>query len=153
MSVIYGIASWLSTITWGRLVGESVRYVALLRGQWVALLGWRSAAFKSRPRDEWIGWTQQQPWQRLKFVANNSRFLVFPRIRIKKLASKTLALNLKRLYKDWEEHYGHPVVLAETFVDPSLFTGTCYKAAGWIELGSTRGFGRNAGRYYAHGSS
>jgi hypothetical protein len=136
-----------------RLVGESVRYVALLQGQWAALQGWSSAAFKSRPRDEWIGWTEQQRLRRLKFVVNNSRFLLLPGIRIKNLASKALALNLKRLAKDWEEHYAHPVVLAETFVDHHLFKGTCYKAAGWIELGTTRGYGRSAGRYYAHGSS
>jgi hypothetical protein len=29
--------------------------------------------------------------------------------------------------------------------------GTCYRAAGWIELGQTRGFGRNGGKYYLHG--
>lgn len=31
-----------------RLVGESIRYVALLNGQWVALLGWTSAACQPR---------------------------------------------------------------------------------------------------------
>ena len=51
------------------LVGESIRYVALLNGEWVALLGWSSAAFKSRYRDEWIGWSEEQRWQRLKVTA------------------------------------------------------------------------------------
>ncbi|NLL20317.1 MAG: DUF4338 domain-containing protein [Firmicutes bacterium] len=135
-----------------RLVGETLRYVALLEGQWAALLGWSSAAFKSRFRDEWIGWTEQQRWQRLKYLANNSRFLILPGIHVQNMASKALALNLKRLAKDWQTRYNHPVVLAETFVDPDFFPGTCYKAAGWSKLGSTRGYGRSAGRYYKHGS-
>jgi hypothetical protein len=135
------------------LVGESIRYVALLNGEWVALLGWSSAAFKSRYRDEWIGWSEEQRWQRLKYITNNSRFLILPGVRIKNLASKILSCNVKRLSKDWQLSYGHPVVLAETFVDHNRFRGTCYKAAGWRAMGKTRGFGRNAGRYYAHGLS
>ena len=44
--------------------------------------------------------------------------------------------------------------LAETFVDPARFAGTCYRAANWIEVGSTLGYGRARGGkigYYAHG--
>jgi len=99
------------------LVGESTRYVALLEEQWIALLGWSSAAFKSAPRDQWIGWSEEQRPQRLKFLANNSRYLILPGILVKNLASKTLALNLKHLSADWLADYGHPVLLAETFVD------------------------------------
>jgi len=55
-----------------KLVGESIRYVALLDGNWMALLGWCSAAFKSSPRDRWIGWSEKQRLQRLRFIANNS---------------------------------------------------------------------------------
>lgn len=134
-----------------KLVGESIRYVALLDGKWVALLGWCSAAFKSSPRDQWIGWSEKQRLQRLRFIANNSRFLILPGVRIKNLASRTLALNLKRLSSDWLKAYNHPIYLAETFVDHTRFAGTCYRAAGFIALGQTRGFGRNAGRYFVHG--
>ncbi|MBF7083019.1 DUF4338 domain-containing protein [Desulfallas sp. Bu1-1] len=134
-----------------QLVGESIRYVALLDGKWVALLGWCSAAFKSGPRDRWIGWSDKQRLQRLRFIANNSRFLILPGIRIKNLASRILALNLKRLSSDWLKAYDHPIYLAETFVDHSRFAGTCYRAAGFVALGKTRGFGRNAGRYFVHG--
>lgn len=136
-----------------QLVGEAIRYVAALNGQWVALLGWSSAAFKSAPRDQWIGWTEELRLQRLKFVVNNSRFLILPGYRLKNLASKTLALNMKRLSADWLEAYGHPVWLAETFIDHTRFTGACYRAAGFLPLGQTRGFGRNAGRYYVHGQA
>jgi len=133
-----------------QLVGESIRYVALMQDQWVALIGWASAAYKSRHRDQWIGWGHEQRMKRLRFVVNNSRFLLLPGIRIKNLASKILGLNLKRICADWRKAYGHPVVLAETFVDHNRFKGTCYKAAGWLSLGKTRGFGRSAGRYYRH---
>jgi hypothetical protein len=133
------------------IVGEAMRYVAILNGRWVALLGWGTAAFKCRHRDAFIGWKPQIQWQRLKLVVNNARFLVLPGERVKNLASKALALNLKRLSDDWMIVYGHPLLLAETFVDDSRFKGTCYLAAGWRSLGKTRGFLRNGGKYYYHG--
>lgn len=133
------------------LVGKSLKYVAVLGNEWVALLGWASPAFKCGARDRWIGWTQEQQWQRLKYVVNNVRFLILPGVRIANLASRALALNCKRLSADWVTVYGHPVVLAETFVDPERFVGTCYRAANWRLLGQTLGYGRNAGKYYYHG--
>jgi hypothetical protein len=134
------------------IVGEAMRYVAILDGQWVALIGFGAAAFKSRHRDSFIGWKPAIQWQRLKLVANNVRFLILPDIRIKNLASKVLALTAKRLSSDWKAVYGHPILMAETFVDDSRFLGTCYKAAGWLSLGKTRGFKRNGGKYYEHGN-
>ncbi len=136
-----------------QLVGESIKYVAELNTQWVALLGWGTAAFKCASRDEWIGWSREQQWRRLIFLANNARFLILPQVQIPNLASKILSLNLKRLSADWMAVFGHKVVLAETFVEHSRFAGTCYRAAGWIQLGQTRGFGRNGGKYYHHGLS
>jgi hypothetical protein len=134
-----------------QLVGESIKYAAQINGEWVALLGWGTAAFQCGVRDEWIGWTKEQQWRRLIYVANNMRFLILPSIQIPNLASKVLAMNLKRLSDDWKLIHGHPIVIAETFVDHSRFAGTCYRAANWQELGQTRGFGRNAGKYYFHG--
>jgi len=134
------------------LPGNSLKYVAVLDGEWVALLGWGSAAFKCKPRDRWIGWSPEQQFSRLKYVANNVRFLILPGRRIKNLASKVLALNVKRLSSDWQSVYGYPILLAETFVDQERFAGTCYRAAGWRVLGQTRGYGRNASRYYYHGA-
>ena len=124
-----------------------------MEGQWVALIGWGSAALKSRHREKWVGWSQEQKAQRLKFIANNQRFLILPGIQIKNLASKVLALGMKRLPADWLAAHGHKVLIAETFVDHSRFTGTCYRAAGWAPLGKTSGYGRKAGVYYYHGES
>jgi Domain of unknown function (DUF4338)/DDE_Tnp_1-associated/Transposase DDE domain len=133
------------------LVGESLRYVAVYKEQWVALLGWAAPALSCKPRDQWIGWPAALKWHRLPLVANNFRFLILPGMRVHNLASRILALNINRLSQDWHNAYGHPIWLVETFVDPRFFRGTCYKAAGWICLGNTRGFARHAGRYTHHG--
>ena len=60
---------------------------------------------------------------------------------------------MKRLPGYWLAAYDHPVWLAETNVSHNLFAGTCYRAAGFIPLGQTRGFRRNAGYYYIHGKT
>ena len=134
------------------IVGEAMRYVAILDGTWVALVGFGAAALKSRHRDGFIGWKPAIQWQRLKLLTNNVRFLILPEVRIKNLASKVLSLTTKRLSADWKAVYGHPILLVETFVDDSRFLGTCYKAAGWLPLGKTRGFNRNGKKYYQHGN-
>lgn len=134
-----------------RLSGEVLKYVAELKGEWVALLGWGSAALKCKARDEWIGWSGNQQWKRLKYVANNQRFLILPWVKMRNLASGVLSLNLKRISDDWDKHYGHRLLMVETFVDKERFNGTCYKAAGWNRVGETKGYGRNARRYYYHG--
>lgn len=132
------------------LVGESLRYVALQQGQWVALLGWSAAALSCKARDRWIGWSTALQYSRLPLVANNCRFLILPHIRVPNLASRILALNLKRLSPDWICAHGHPILLAETFVDPRRFKGTCYKAAGWVFVGHSLGFRRTSGGYVQH---
>jgi len=133
------------------MVGESLRYVACLHGSWVALLGWSSAALSCKARDQWIGWSAALQYSRLPLLANNCRFLILPHIRVPNLASRVLALNLKRLSPDWVSAHGHPIILAETFVDPRRFKGTCYKAAGWTFVGHSLGFRRASGRYVRHG--
>ena len=113
-----------------RIVGEALCYVATKADQWVALLGWGSATLKCAVRDKWIGWDQALQFKRLYLIANNARFLILPSWHLPNLASHLLALNLKRLSLDWHRYHGHPIVLAETFVDSARFAGTCYRAAG-----------------------
>ena len=132
------------------LIGEGIRYIAVYRGYWLALLGWAAAALCCGPRDKWIGWSSKFREQRLFLVANNVRFLILPSVRIPNLASKVLSLNVKRLSKDWQERFNHPIVLAETFVDSRYFIGTCYQAAGWTYLGETKGFAKSAKKYIQH---
>jgi hypothetical protein len=134
-----------------RLVGEHIKYLALLDGQVVACVAWASAAFKVKSRDDYIGWPAAVKRRRLHLIANNARFLIPPWVGVKHLASKVLALNLKRLADDWQAAYHHRVHLAETFVDLSRFKGTCYKAANWQCVGQTRGSAKKGNAYRFHG--
>ena len=130
-------------------VGRVLRYVAEYRGQWVALLVFSSAALHLKPRDQWLHWSARQVRERRHLIAQNARFLVlavpgqWPN-----LASRVLKLARERLPKDWEQHFGYPVQVMETFVDPQRFHGTCYKAAGWQRLGPTQGFERSWQDFY-----
>ena len=136
------------------LVGRSVRHVAVLGEHWLALIGWHAGAFKLRSRDRWIGWLPEQQFRRLHLIANNARFLILPGCAVTNLASRVLALSLRRLSEDFRAVHGHPILIAETFVDTSRFNGTCYRAANWQALGSTKGFARNPGvpvTWSAHG--
>lgn len=101
-----------------------------------------SPAWKMAPRDRWIGWTDEQRKVKLQKVINNSRFLIFPWVEVKNLASAALALAAKTVPGDWQRCYGYRPVLMETLVDRKRFKGTCYKAANWIHMGKTTGRGR-----------
>jgi hypothetical protein len=133
------------------MVGEHLLYAAILDGEVVALLGWASAAFRAPLRDAYVGWNEPTKRRRLHLVANNVRFLVLPWVRVKCLASRVLALNLRRLSADWQEVWNHPVLLAETFVD-ARYRGTCYRAANWRRLGETAGRSKR-GNQYLHGAT
>jgi hypothetical protein len=134
------------------IVGEHLLYVATLGDEMVALLGWASAAFRAPLREAYVGWDETTKRQRLHYVANNIRFLIPRWVRVRHLASKVLALNLRRLSADWEQVWKHPLYLAETFVDTTRFRGTCYRAANWLYLGKTAGRSKR-GNNYAHGGT
>ena len=131
------------------LVGERLCYVVEYQGVWLGLIGWTAAAYHVRARDGWIGWNDWQRRRRLHLVANNARFCLLSAAgQYPNLGSRALALNLARLSADWQQAYGHPIVLVESFVDRLLVRGTAYKAAGWQALGSTAGFKRVAEDFY-----
>jgi hypothetical protein len=134
-----------------KLVGEHLRYLVYINGQVVACLSWASAAWKVKARDQFIGWDEGTKRRNLHLIANNTRFLIPDWIRVKHLASRVLALNLRRLSADWQRIYGHPVYLTETFVDISRFEGTCYRAANWIFVGQTKGSAKKGNAYLYHG--
>jgi hypothetical protein len=103
------------------LFGKTLRYVATIEGHWLALLGWQAAALKCAARDGWIGWPRVLHYQRLHVLANNARFLILPSVgQVPNLASRVLAPNLRRLSADWQRVHGHPLLLAETFVDRAI---------------------------------
>ena len=130
------------------MVGRALRYVAEAKGEWVALLGWNSAAYHLKAREAWIGWSPAQRQQRLALVAQNSRFLILPGVLCPNLASQLLAQCAQRLDQDWRQAHGHGLLLGESFVDPERYLGTCYRAAGWQRLGRTGGYARAGKDYY-----
>jgi hypothetical protein len=124
--------------------GENLRYLALaVTGQPVACLLFAAAAWQVAGRDRFIGWSAATRPTRLSLITNNTRFLIPPWVKVPSLASHVLARVSRRIVTDWQEKYGHPVHLLETFVDTARFKGTCYRAANWIDLGQTTGRTRN----------
>ena len=124
------------------LPGAQVRYFVRIENQTLALLGFSAAAWKTAPRDEFIGWSPPQRQRNLHLVVNNSRFLIPPWISSKNLASKILSTAARRLPEDWMKTYNYAPVLIESFVQTDKFAGTCYKAANWQKIGVTKGRGK-----------
>ena len=121
-------------------VGENVQYLAKdQHGRELAVMVFGAAAWKVAGRDRFIGWSVQQRAEHLGGIANQQRFLILPWVRVPHLASHLLVLAARRLADDWQNRYGHRVWLLESFVEQERFTGTSYRAAGWICLGQTTG--------------
>ena len=105
-------------------------------------LQFSSPAWRMAARDHWIGWSDEQRQRNLQKIISNSRFLIFPWVRVKNLASSVLSLAAQTVPKDWIDCYGCRPVLMETLVDQKKYKGTCYQAANWIYVGETTGRGR-----------
>jgi hypothetical protein len=119
----------------------------------VGALQFSSPAWRMAAREQWIGWSDQERRRNLQQVVSNSRFLILPWVHIRNLASSALALAARRLPDDWQMNYGIRPVLLETLVDPARFSGTCYRAANWIEAGRTSGRGRQDRDHQRHNAS
>jgi hypothetical protein len=127
-----------------RPVGEHLKYLVSTKdGRPVAALAFSSAPRHLGPRDRFIGWPAILRRANIRLVAYNPRFLVLPWVRVPHLASHVLSRILRRLSCDWQQVYGHPVHFVETFVDPTRFKGTCYRAANWVYMGLTTGRGKD----------
>ena len=133
------------------IVGVCLKYFIYLDDQIASCLGWGSAAWKVGCRDQFIGWSHEMRSQRLNSIANNTRFLILPWVRVLHFASKALSISAHCLAKDWKNRFQEELFLLETFVDRSRFRGTCYKAANWLYLGDTKGSGKKGTSYNHHG--
>lgn len=121
-------------------VGENLQYVvADGQGRRLACLVFGAAAWKCQDRDRFIGWSATQRQRNLGLIANNTRFLILPSVRVRRLGSWILGRIGRQLAPDWQAKYGHPVVLMETFVEHPRFAGTVYRAANWQRVGRTAG--------------
>lgn len=124
------------------LPGAQLRYFVKSDGKILALLGFGAAAWKTAPRDQYIGWDAETRKNNLHLIVNNARFLILPWVISKNLGSKILSTASRRLASDWENRYSYRPQLLETFVEKKRFAGTCYKAANWICVGETKGRGK-----------
>jgi hypothetical protein len=130
-------------LSYGRPVGENLQYlVGDNRQRPLACVLFGAAAWQCAARDRYIGWDAPQRAQHLQLVANNSRCLILPWVRVPHLASYILSRLGRRLSRDWQTKYGHPIWLLETFVQTHRFAGTAYRAANWVRVGQTKGRSR-----------
>ena len=124
-------------------VGENLQYLVSDRqGRPLACGLFSAAAWQCADRDAYIGWDAATRGQGLYLIANNSRFLIAPWVGVPSLASHLLSRIARRLSDDWQRKYGHPIYLLETFVQRDRFTGGCYRAANWRQVGQTKGRSR-----------
>lgn len=127
-----------------RPIGSHLRYFITDRNG--CKLGCLSFCFATQTlpcRDQWIGWSNAAKQKRLNLVINNNRFLIFPWVKVKNLASKTLSLACRQLPQQWDTHHGYRPVLVESFVDTDRYVGSCYRAANWQHVGNTAGVKAN----------
>jgi hypothetical protein len=124
-------------------VGEHLKYMVWSKDRPLGCLAWSSGVRHLGPRDRFIGWSKEQRQRNLPLVAYNPRFLILPWVAVPHLASHILGWMARNLPAEWQRVYGHEVLFLETFVDPTRYRGTCYRAANWIVLGDTTGRGKN----------
>jgi hypothetical protein len=120
-------------------VGERLKYLVTAQGRPIACFCWSSA-----PRqDRHIGWSPEVRKAKLCFVAYQTRFLILPWVHVPHLASHPLGLC--RGISRWTGSARTPTrsLFTETFVDPTRYRGTCYRAANWVWMGRTTGRGKN----------
>ena len=122
-------------------VGEHLKYLVFSGERMVAALAWSSVAHGLTCRDQFLGWSAEARRENRHLLAYNSRFLIPPWIVVPHLASHVLGRMVRRLSKDWERIYRHPIYFLETFVEPARHRGSCYRAANWVVLGQTAGRG------------
>ena len=126
-----------------RVVGENLGYLVRSQdGRDVACLLFGAAAWRCAPRDRFVGWSPAEQVAGLAEVANNTRFLILPWLRVPQLASHVLGTAARRIDADWRAKYGHGLKWLETFVERERFLGTCYRAANWQRVGQTTGRSR-----------
>lgn len=134
-----------------KLLGHRLKYLAFIEDRPVAALSFSAPALKLRVRDKYIGWSPEQRGLHLGRIANNSRFVIFPWVKVKNLASHVLALGLSRIAEDWQKQFDSRLWMIETFVDAARFKATSYRAANWQYIGQTSGSGKQGKGYVYHG--
>ena len=131
--------------------GGRVKYFITLGERVIGAISFCSAVYHLAPRDTYIGWDAETRIAMLPHLVANNRFLILPEIKIKNLASRILSMSLRQMQKDWLKQYEILPYMVETFVDSEKYSGVCYKAANWIYLGTTKGYGKIGKDFVYHG--
>jgi len=131
----------------GTPVGRLIRYLLYGDECLIGAISFTDAAWTLAPRDAMLSALPARHSIGLSCIINNNRFLILPSARIPNLASRALALSLRTVREDWHARYHVEPQLAETFVDPARYEGTCYRAANWIAVGQTKGFSKQGSRH------
>ena len=121
--------------------GYTMRYFIKSNQNIIGCILFSGAAKSITVRDKWIGWTESQRLNNLAWVINNSRFLLFPWVKVKNMVSYIWGQILRNIQSDWQNRWGFTPVLLETFVDPALYHGSSYKASNFEYIGMTKGIG------------
>ncbi len=127
---------------YGVPLGPHIKYFVTVAGEPMACLSFAGAAWRVEARDRWIGWNGEQRERNLRYIVNNTRFVIFPWVQVRNVASRLRTLAAKRIGADWHRLYAYEPWLLETFVDAERYAGTCYRAANWLLVGYTKGRGK-----------
>jgi len=130
------------------IVGRCLKYLIVSNNIILGAIAYSSPAWRLGTRNQILqkmGFTSDDIMNK---VINNSRFLILPTVKVQNLASKLLSLSLNKVVTDWTWYYSIKPLVAETFVQPSKFYGTSYKAANWLEIGITKGYAKSGMSYH-----
>jgi len=78
----------------------------------------------------------------LNQIVNNIFFHVEPKdgkYPIRNFTTRVIELFEKTIVKDWEDKYGDKVLAFETLIELPR-SGECYRRAGWVKAGQTKGY-------------
>lgn len=125
-------------------VGRCMKFLIYAGTTLVGAISLAESAWNVEHRDaalRYFGWDRQA-------VANNTRFLILPHVRVKYLASRSLALLATHGVREWNNYYACELKCLETFVDTLRFVGTSYKAANWAVVGMTKGYRKSGALFH-----
>ncbi|MEZ6033184.1 MAG: DUF4338 domain-containing protein [Planctomycetaceae bacterium] len=123
-------------------VGRLIRYIIMGDAQMLGAISFSEAAWSLTCRDEVLNQFGLSGSEIRSATISNNRFLILPSVQVRNLASRVLGLAVKQVLLDWHERFETLPLFIETFVDPKRFEGTCYRAANWLFVGTTKGFAK-----------
>lgn len=128
-------------------VGRCVKYLIKADAELVGAISFSSPAWNLASRDRIL--SQFFTFSQIRdVVINNNRFLILPHVQVPNLASAVLSAASRRVVADWSSYYTITPLFVETFVDADRFRGTCYRAANWLEIGSTQGYAKKGSSHH-----